>query len=110
MTSQAARISPVQKCRKTGTRATCWVIPSIIWKKLADHPEKSLRARLGLETRAWASSLPRASTGSSIKAQDLFCNKTSLAYRAGYQPSEKMSSVDRRAETALLSADIAMGR
>src|SRR5260370_41415263 len=47
MTSHAARTSLVQKCKKTGTRATCWVTPKIVWKRFADHPANSLRARLG---------------------------------------------------------------
>jgi len=30
-----------------GWRATCWVTPKIVWKRFADHPANSLRARLG---------------------------------------------------------------
>jgi hypothetical protein len=47
MASHAAKTSLVQKCRKMGTRATCCAIPIAIWKRFADHPAKSLRARLG---------------------------------------------------------------
>src|SRR5882724_1656128 len=90
MTSQAARISPLQKCRKTGTSATCWVIPNTIWNRLADQPENSRRARLGIGMLPRTSSLRRAS----IKA------RTSLAHHAGYQSGEKMSIVERGAAAA----------
>src|ERR1700733_6456836 len=70
-----------------GISATCWVTPSIIWKRLADHPASSRRARLGPEAPANASPLPSASC--SIKAE------TSLATSAGYQPDGTMSIVQR---------------
>ncbi len=57
MTSHAASTSLVQKCRKTGTSATCWVTPSIIWNRFADHPPRSRRARLVPEPLAKMSSL-----------------------------------------------------
>src|SRR5438552_16053919 len=105
MTSHAARTSLVQKCRKTGTRATCWVIPKIVWKKFADHPANSLRARLGPETLDGAPPMPRASTGSSIKAGNL------LRYFArGYQPNEEMSIADRGTPSALLYTGAGIGR
>src|SRR5258708_16073808 len=78
-----------QKCKKRGTSTTSWVNPKTIWRRFADHPAKSLRARLGPESRDGASLMPRASTGSWIKA------KTSLASSAGYPLNRKLSIVDR---------------
>ena len=68
-----------------GISATCCVTPRIIWKRLADHPASSRRARLGPEAPADAFPLPSA--GSLIKAE------TSLATSAGYQPDGTMSIV-----------------
>jgi|SRR5260370_36541864 len=93
-----------QKCKKIGTSATCCAIPKAIWRKFADHPAKSLRARLGPEALAGAPPLPRESTGSSIKAE------TSLASRAGYQPDGEMSIVDKARGSVLLPAGVGIGR
>src|ERR1700722_10803648 len=73
-----------------GINATCCVTPRIIWKRLADQPASSRRARVGPKAPAKASSLPSASC--SIKAE------TSLATSAGYQPDGTMSIVQRGME------------
>jgi hypothetical protein len=84
------------------------VIPSNIWKKLADHPDKSRRARLGPETRAWTSFLPHASTGSSIKAGDLFGISSGLPARrkdVDSQPAQENSFVaSKRPDGPLIPA------
>src|SRR6478609_7369960 len=87
MASQAASTSLVQKCRKTGTNATCCVIPSTICKRFADHPSKSLRARLGPETLTEASPLSRP-------LQERGSSSHSLAHpQTGYQPAARLSIV-----------------
>jgi len=64
--------SLLQKCRKTGTRSTCWEIPSSISTRFADQPPNSLRARLGPAALAPASLLPGAPMDVSINAKTLF--------------------------------------
>src|SRR5262249_17168704 len=54
------------------------MIPSTIWKMLADQPASSLRARFGGEMPAGQFSLPRA-FGSSVKSGDLFGVERGLA-------------------------------
>src|ERR1700730_6132599 len=52
-----------QKCRKMGTSATCCAIPNAICKRFADHPSRSLRARLRPEPVIAAPSRTRPSIG-----------------------------------------------
>ena len=60
MASHAASTSLVQKCRNTGINATCCVTPSTSWKKFADHPSTSLRARPETLTKAWVSTIAKS--------------------------------------------------
>src|SRR5882724_9663717 len=89
MASHAASMLPDQKCRKTGTRATCWLTPKMTWNRFADHPANSRCARLGAEALDGLLPVRDSSTGSSIKAG------TSVAILAGYQPIGKMSIAGR---------------
>src|SRR5882724_2735171 len=97
MASHAARTLPDQKCRKTGTSATCWVTPKMIWNRFADHPANSRCARLGAEALDGPPPVRDRSTGSSIKAG------TSIAILAGYQSTATMSIVDRNQNPVALA-------
>src|SRR6266704_5232551 len=94
MASHAARTLPDQKCRKTGTSATCWVTPKMIWNRFADHPANSLCARFGPAGLDGRPPVRDKSTGSSIKAG------TSKAILAGYHPTGKLSIADRNKNPA----------